>query len=259
MKTLYAGPWVGELGWEIFGWQGAVRAMASDYDRVIVGCRPGHEALYRDFADGFRLLPSGSLTDRAHCEDQPEEQVSGYFEKAAGNPRNRWLQPQCFPPDGQRLIKYGKPDEKLRYDVVIHARRSDKFATDERNWPFENWCELATRIAGLKTCSIGLAQQADYVPGTVNHLGVKLAEVMDMLASSRLIVGPTSGPIHLAALCGTPTVVWTNRSHIGMKGMTNESRLREQWNPFRVPVDIIDGWQPSVDAIHARIMRALDD
>ena len=35
-KTLIAGPWVGEFGWELFAWHGYVRTLAKQYDRIII-------------------------------------------------------------------------------------------------------------------------------------------------------------------------------------------------------------------------------
>ena len=57
MRTLYAGPWVGEFGWELCGWQGTVRALARRHDRVVIGCRPSSRPMYQgmpcvvEFAD----------------------------------------------------------------------------------------------------------------------------------------------------------------------------------------------------------------
>ena len=34
-KILLAGPWVGEFGWELFCWQGFLRKLSKQYDKVI--------------------------------------------------------------------------------------------------------------------------------------------------------------------------------------------------------------------------------
>jgi ADP-heptose:LPS heptosyltransferase len=46
-----------------------------------------------------------------------------------------------------------------------------------------------------------------------------------------IVVGSSSGPMHLAAATGTPHVVWGGgRSQI-------RARYTKNWNPFKVPVD----------------------
>ena len=49
---MYAGPWTGEFGWEVMAWQGYVRAMASEYDQVVVCGPSGHQGMY-EFADRY--------------------------------------------------------------------------------------------------------------------------------------------------------------------------------------------------------------
>jgi len=52
-KVLLVGPWQGEIGWEIFAWQGYIRWLVGQepFDKVVVGCEPGHEFFYQDIAD----------------------------------------------------------------------------------------------------------------------------------------------------------------------------------------------------------------
>jgi len=54
-KTLVAGPFVGELGWELFSWQPMVRRIWLDNrpDKTIIYTRPGRRWFYR-FADEVR-------------------------------------------------------------------------------------------------------------------------------------------------------------------------------------------------------------
>ena len=52
-KTLLAGPWIGEFGWECFAWQGYVRALSRKFDQTIIISRNNSKAFYEDFADVF--------------------------------------------------------------------------------------------------------------------------------------------------------------------------------------------------------------
>ena len=63
-KTLIAGPWVGEFGWELFAWQAYVRAISRNYDKTIVISRENSKSLYEDFCDQFiSHNPVGGLAD----------------------------------------------------------------------------------------------------------------------------------------------------------------------------------------------------
>ena len=50
-KKLFAGPFLGEFGWELFCWQGYIRHLSRSFDFTTVCCRKGHTGLYKDFAD----------------------------------------------------------------------------------------------------------------------------------------------------------------------------------------------------------------
>ena len=65
-KTLFAGPWLGEFGWELLCWQGFVRKVSRGYERTVVYCPAGREALYADFADTVipHAFKGTSETDR---------------------------------------------------------------------------------------------------------------------------------------------------------------------------------------------------
>src|SRR3954469_497149 len=70
MNTLLAGPWIGELGWELFCWQAHVRKVSENYDKTIVLCKKGHEFLYSDFTDNFVTfeVPRHLSADMCTCE-----------------------------------------------------------------------------------------------------------------------------------------------------------------------------------------------
>ena len=64
-KTLVAGPWLGEFGWELFGWQGYLRALSKKFDRTIIVAKGNTDFLYRDFADTYlKFVPERKSTRR---------------------------------------------------------------------------------------------------------------------------------------------------------------------------------------------------
>jgi len=61
MNDLYVEPFLGEFGWELFGWQSILRAMSDVYS-IRVWCKPGHNYLYRDFAQAVHTFDLGHMS-----------------------------------------------------------------------------------------------------------------------------------------------------------------------------------------------------
>jgi glycosyltransferase involved in cell wall biosynthesis len=58
-KILLCGPWQGEIGFELFAWQGYLRYISQTeaFDKIVVGCEPESKFLYDDFADQVIMTP----------------------------------------------------------------------------------------------------------------------------------------------------------------------------------------------------------
>jgi ADP-heptose:LPS heptosyltransferase len=80
-----------------------------------------------------------------------------------------------------------------------------------------------------------------------------LRQTVAAISSIRAVAGENSGPMHLANLCGKPTVLWAQDQ------WRIDYSLR--WNPFRVPIYIAanDTHQPPPEVIAETIARALED
>jgi hypothetical protein len=162
--------------------------------------------------------------------------------------------------------KYGKRDKVWTSDLVIHARADTREVIGEnRSWPVERWQQLIKRLRDegvVRTViAIGSSEAAHKVPGTRDMRGVDSRLLADILASTRLCIGPSSGPMHLASLCGTPHLVWTDirQWNLGWRKGTNRERYESVWNPFKTPVTVLDscGWQPDVDLVYSEVMKRL--
>ena len=46
MKTLIAGPWSGEFGWELFAWQAYIRSLSKYFEKTTIICRENSQYLY---------------------------------------------------------------------------------------------------------------------------------------------------------------------------------------------------------------------
>jgi hypothetical protein len=253
INTLFAGPWVGEFGWELFCWQGMLRSFVKKrgINKVIIGCRTGHEYLYKDFADDFVNVDPTAVTDCQRCTSYTYNDLHKQYTDGVGD---RWVNPflqydkliRCtngsqmpFLPNCE-YIKYGDPTVVPKsYDVLIHARGTDKYGTDFRNWPEFKWNDLV-KYTGLSFASIGSEQGAYHIDNTDDLRGVSLEQLCGYMSASTMVLGPSSGPMHLASLCGTPHFVWSG-------DRPNVERYEKYWNPLKTKVKILDhvhGWDP---------------
>jgi hypothetical protein len=124
-----------------------------------------------------------------------------------------------------------------------------------RNWTFDRWEHVAVKLLarGLSVVCIGHRDAALALPGCDDLRGIPLSELADILAGSGCIVGPSSGPMHFATLCGCRQVVW------GEKWV--ERRYAVDWNPFGTPVSFVvcgPGWNPSKAKVCDTIFRTLE-
>ncbi len=93
--------------------------------------------------------------------------------------------------------------------VVLHVGAGD----ESKRWPLDRWTELATRLRGAGHAAALLAGHVERErvgEGALRAAGVVLVESASDLArrlhASRLVVGADSGPAHLGAALGVPTV-----------------------------------------------------
>jgi lipopolysaccharide heptosyltransferase II len=84
-------------------------------------------------------------------------------------------------------------------------------------WPLENFLRLADLIMkqGVQVVVTGSVSEAPVIERTAAHLGIRvptiggdtdLRTLSAVLASARLVVSNSTGPLHLAAAVGTPVV-----------------------------------------------------
>lgn len=245
-KKLFAGPFVGEFGWELFCWQGHIRYLSKKYDHTTVVCRPGHSALYKDFAEkileyeppeynpdcqynkgdiGTPPLPSDSSYDHIPANYARIPRFDGIF-----NPRY----PQTF-------YQYNNTNKNLDpFDVIIHARsrtRTGNTNTSSRNLSVKNWNVIVSHLndLGFSVASIGHPSASLHIQDTEDLRGINLDDLISYFCTCKFVIGPSSGPMHLAALCSSDLIVWSGHHW-------NKYRYETAWNPFNNKVSYINGW-----------------
>jgi ADP-heptose:LPS heptosyltransferase len=147
--------------------------------------------------------------------------------------------------EAQQFIKYGRPGEEPAYDILIHARNP----IGKRPWhayqPM-NWVALIDLLGheGLSVAAIGT--EAMRPAGADDMRNIPLERLMNLMASCKIVAGPSSGPMHLASLCGAFHIVWTDKQWYSAIRANNKARYLNIWNPLNTPCRVIDGygWQP---------------
>jgi ADP-heptose:LPS heptosyltransferase len=258
-EVLFAGPWVGEFGWELINWQPFLRKLSHRYQKVIVCCRQGNEAMYEDFAHDFLFHDIKGIFEcnKALSIESPEEVERIYSTippKADHLPSIGWQ-----PSKRKEFIKFGKTTSALGTDIIFHPR-GRRYGLD-RNWKREKWNVLIERLNrhGLQIGCIGLKDETlDVVGNFFDFRDSPLKKVMDLIASTQLVIGPSSGPMHLSSLCGSPHLVWTDKERFA-RGKTNRFKYEKWWNPFDTPAFVLDeyGFDPPVDPVEKNIIDLL--
>ena len=258
-KTLLV-HFVGEMGHELMSFQGYVRAMSRNYDKTIVITRPLNGAIYADFADEIiAYTPSTENTNHSTCVDDMPPRYYDQFDYDDIIPANTTLA-KWFPGKGiwvnkkivpsglrQEFVRYGRRDRECGYDILFHVRSTNKKNTGRRNQPASHWMELVQNLQEFSIACIGTEKASLWIPGTDDMRGVGMQRLMNLMASSELVAGVSSGPIHLASLCGTPHLVWSQK--------LNRRRYFEDWNPFRTECVFMDqeNWKPSAEKVEKAI------
>lgn len=265
--NLILGPWVGEFGWEIV-FSGLARKLSEKYQKTIICTFPGREALYMDFAEvithrikGVSDCVSIFNADSKTTKDAHKEMMEIARTRFGGNcvlihPRDVFQNFSAFEDDVKKVGKYVVLDSSFnspRFDLVVHARnRLDNGVN--RNWGLKRWNDLCSRLSlqGYKMAAIGFSSHCP--TGCEDYLGLELDQTIGMMRKSRLVVGESSGPMHLASLCRVPHLVW------GDSANNLRRRYEETWNFHNFEkVYFHDEYlhKPVVDFVYNRALEVL--
>lgn len=271
---IYVAPFLGEFGWEVALWRGWVASQVLGKPATIL-CRPGHQALYR-FEKHHRVVPCDYKPVFSDCQhafvvhknshrclnkDDYVEMVRRSVHMGSKSPPESKLKRALTPPEmpvqwkgdqptlkGAKFPPLGSRDDAPR--VLLHVRRcADK--QPKRNWDVGQAAAVAKRLQrnGVLVMCIGTRRDAAMVGGR-DMRDAPISELVSYMGPNTIVVGPSSGPMHLAQHCGCPIVVWS-----GLK--KSIERYNHAWNPHSAPVKWVgDGltWDPAPGDIFEAIM-----
>ncbi len=264
-RHLIAGPFAGEFGYEAMQWQAFVRGCRPRYASVHVITYPGrdyfyegctvhaHDVLLPEAGYGYGRMSPAQACARAHRLAAALElrDYDVFIPAHLCTQHHKRL----FWRADFRLFQEPPLDGQIR-EVAFHFRAVRKAGPDQAKNYSPALAEEVVRLCreqGWQVSCIGHPEYALCPPGAVDHRRLNLQETVAAICGVRLVSGENSGPMHLANLCGKPTVLWAEGQ------WRIDYSLR--WNPFRVPIytATADTCQPAPSLVVATLRHALED
>ena len=136
-SIIFAGPFLGEFGWELSHWMPHVRWLRKQYrgKKLVVSSYPGRQALYNEIVDEFIPLPEWFIKDNHDCdgfealgEDGPYNKIiqyfNGFLEEKYKNKNVLWTKtPRGF----NRVIR---ESGNCIFEPIIPTSEGNKIADD---------------------------------------------------------------------------------------------------------------------------------
>jgi ADP-heptose:LPS heptosyltransferase len=269
-RILVAGPWLSELGWELLVWQAAVRyrRITHRYEKVYVITFKNREVLYEGcetYAHDEKLINADFGIGKVSRE-AIDKLVRGCVKHFGITKPFDLFTPNQYLSFGLKLKRQFRNDltfrkfyfpaaDEKRFDIAFHFRAFERPGDEKpKSFPQQKADRLVRlcRAKNLAVCCIGAPGYSYVAEGAENRQSSNLATTISYICASRVVVGGSSAPMHLASLCGTPIVVW-----IGSP--PGPDRYFTFGNPFRSEVFLVpeQSFNPSVEAIFESVMRAL--
>jgi hypothetical protein len=265
--TLLAGPFTGEFGLEVLDWSGYVRSLASKYQRTIVISYPGNRCLYEPceyYAHENMLENSGYWFGSLSMSDA--RVMAEQFAAKLGLAHFDWLHPHHLNKITRHRIgpqqypnPFGFGQRKYEYDIAFHFRNMLRADLDSKNYPIEYAEALTAKCAseGLRICCIGHPKYSLCPSGCDDMRSADLKNTVECLGAVKIVVGGSSGPMHLASTYGVPIVVWVDGR---MSGAESTAQIYlGAGNPHKRPVFLVSdtNFQPPPKQVFSYICKAL--
>jgi ADP-heptose:LPS heptosyltransferase len=124
----------------------------------------------------------------------------------------------------------GRPYVVIHPGAIMATKRWDarQFGEVARGLAARGFTVVVTSGPGEESFASQVARELE---GTVILLGLTIPELAELLRGARLYIGNDSGPMHLAAAVGTPTIaVWGSSDSLRWRPWSVEHRVVQ--NPF---------------------------
>jgi len=225
--TLYA-EWQGEVGWLLMWYAPAIRHLSRSFDRTVFALDKSLAHIVEDFAD--EIVP---LKCQGHAQhtgqilegELPEIEDDWTVARWKDVFKTGWKK---TPPE-REYFEYGRPP-KVLFDAICFFRppKTLKGRGDPNRKSYvEDKAAKLVELLVAKGWRVGCAGGPDnrIYPGAVDIRNLPMDWLCSVLRGAGVAIGPSSGPMHLASLCGCPHVTWCDHSPI-------RKRYERTWNPF---------------------------
>jgi len=281
--VIIAGPFVGELGFEIGEWVPHIKGLVDRLKcKAHVFTRKGHEILY-PFAENIHTFdfpgdhsycnwlfnPPDEEIERCHKLEEQVREYAGRDEfckefrilEVSGRSRThrvfRDKAPLLLEPPVELTEKWRKTLPSTT-KVVLTYRGAVRGS--ERNSNMDTLRRAADLAAGKEWTPVvvGKVDEGYPIPEVkgVNLINrTSLADLVAIYGLSCAVVGSSTGIIHLAAACGVPHITWGST----YRGDRVIVRYKEEWNLNKTWVRFISkDWDVNVEDIAGPLIEAVE-
>ncbi|HEX6860002.1 MAG TPA: glycosyltransferase family 9 protein [Caulobacteraceae bacterium] len=159
-------------------------------------------------ARGCSLPHANPARDSMHTLERQADQL-----KYAGIWPDAPTEPGTAPPPDLSFLAAGRPPAQLPYVMLIPGGSPHRL---DKRWPAGRFAQLALELRGrgLEVYVIGgpgeapIAEEIARVAGEIRDLTGKtsFADIAALAAGAECVIGNDTGPLHLAAAAGAPTL-----------------------------------------------------
>jgi hypothetical protein len=262
--VLFAGPWVGEFGWELCWWNPMIRSLAENYEHVMIAAPESSRYLYEFASEFIPLQTEGWCFAEGKLLSKVPRVCNG---SRILNPSELWRE---FGEQECQALKSGDPTATPKKWRMLAPKEPGLFVADvlcafrpmkiiygsvvEGKEYREEKCEELVNLllgAGLTVACYGGADNY-WFEGTIDLRGTELELQCLALSVAKCAVGPSSAPLHLASLCNCAHVTWSR--------ISPEISIRYEtlWNPFSARACFLRTPDPSPGEIAEEVLRLMD-
>jgi len=283
------GPFLGEMGWEIKRWSGAIRyyKKQNPNKKIMVASRESSYDLYNGVIDEFIKLP---IIKGDYNNFRPNMMKLDFFPKEMyetitnglkelypnayimepPNTNNRNVFPLTHqdlnftPRQMNKTIIIESINREKKIPIVIASRnREDMKVKRTRNWPGQHWFDLFKKIEDSNKFTVFIAgKYPSYIRPPKDYKSFFCLEDMmvsdklsligvtiEAIKNSKLVIGQQSSVPVLSLLLKTPVLSWGDE----------KKRHQIDENPFGTPCEFIEdmNYNCSAELIYNKIKECL--
>lgn len=241
--------WAGELGWLATWFAPILRLRAQNYSEVRISLHPEWNYLVNDFAKTTPLkvnYSSASFWDGEIEEDM--EPPKGY---EILRPGTLFIECGSREPDlmsrpagdeklePRKWRKLGIENRKKKADILCSFRPPKAFKGKDitaKSYPLDLTEDLVGRLLATGNTVAAIGDMDNYFDSRM--IDLRMMPLIDLCGAMRMakcVVGPSSGPIHIASLSECPVVTWNASNN-----QQSQYRYTDHLNPFDSPVSFIE-------------------